>query len=140
MLLSTHNKVKNVFLLIFCRQFLKISSYWSWLSSLLDTHGDFLGGNVSFFFFTVTLKAFITIQMTVWTIQNDYLDHVRHVWDIFGTIRLLKLIFQIKFSKTIDWKWVKIRFLPYCDLIKAFTTLVSSETKSFDDDGRVNDD
>ena len=52
----------------------------------------FRGG--SWNFFRVTLKAFIPIQMTVWTIQNDYLDHVRHAWDIFGTIRPLKIIFS----------------------------------------------
>ena len=56
-------------------------------------YGDFLAGGVSRIFFRVTLKAFIRIRMTVWTIQNDYFDHVRHVWDIFGTIRPLKIIF-----------------------------------------------
>ena len=40
-----------------------------------------------------TLKAFISIRMTLGTIQNDYFDYVRHVWDIFGTIRPLKIIF-----------------------------------------------
>ena len=44
-------------------------------------------------FFRFTLKAFISIRMTLGIIQNDYFDHVRHVWDIFGTIRSLKIIF-----------------------------------------------
>ena len=35
-----------------------------------------------------------------------------------------KLFFQIRFLKTFAWKWVKIRFLPCCDLIKAFTVRV----------------
>ena len=30
-------------------------------------------------FFRVTLKAFISIRMTLGTIQNDYFDYVRHV-------------------------------------------------------------
>ena len=38
----------------------------------------FLGGG-SWIFFRVTLKAFISIRMTLETIQNDYFDHVRHV-------------------------------------------------------------
>ena len=50
----------------------------------------FLGGGD---FFRFTLKAFISIRMTPGIIQNDYFDHVRHVWDIFGTIRSLKTIF-----------------------------------------------
>ena len=33
----------------------------------------------SWIFFRVTLKAFIRTRMTVWTIQNDYFDHVRHL-------------------------------------------------------------
>ena len=44
-------------------------------------------------FFRFTLKAFISIRVTLGNIQNDYFDHVRHVWDIFGTIRSLKIIF-----------------------------------------------
>ena len=44
-------------------------------------------------FFRFTLKAFISIRVTLGIIQNDYFDHVRHVWDIFGTIRSLKIIF-----------------------------------------------
>ena len=44
-------------------------------------------------FFRVILKAFISIRMTLGTIQIDYFDYVRHVWDIFGTIRPLKIIF-----------------------------------------------
>ena len=44
-------------------------------------------------FFRFTLKAFISIRMTPGIIQNDYSDHVRHVWDIFGTIWSLKIIF-----------------------------------------------
>ena len=42
-----------------------------------------------------------------------------------------KLFFQIRFSKTFDWKWVKIRFLPCCDLIKAFTTLFKPRKEKF---------
>ena len=45
------------------------------------------------------------------------------MWDMFETYSELfdrwKLFFQIRFSKTFAWKWVKIRFLLYCDLIKA---------------------
>ena len=44
-------------------------------------------------FFRFTLNAFISIRMTLGTIQNDYFDYVSHVWDIFGTIRPLKIIF-----------------------------------------------
>ena len=42
-----------------------------------------------------------------------------------------KLFFQIRFSKPFDWKWVKIRVLPYCDLIKAFTTLFKPRNEKF---------
>jgi len=60
----------------------------------------FFFGVRSWTFFRVTLKAFIPIQMNVWSIQNDYLDHVRHVWDIFGTIRPLKIFFcKLHFRK-----------------------------------------
>ena len=44
-------------------------------------------------FFRFTLKAFISIRMTVGFISNDYFYYVRHVSDIFGTIRPLKIIF-----------------------------------------------
>ena len=47
----------------------------------------------SWIFSRFSLKAFISIRMTLGTIQNDYFDYVRHVWDIFGTIRPLKIIF-----------------------------------------------
>ena len=58
-------------------------------------------------FFRFTLKAFISIRVTLGIIQNDYFDHVRHVWDIFGTIRSLKIIiwdyifenFRLKMNK-----------------------------------------
>ena len=50
-------------------------------------------GSVSWNFFRFTLKAFISIRMTLGTILNDYFDYLRHVWDIFGTIRPLKIIF-----------------------------------------------
>ena len=50
-------------------------------------------GGVCSTFFRFTLKAFISIRVTLGIIQNDYFDHVRHVWDIFGTIRSLKIIF-----------------------------------------------
>ena len=51
----------------------------------------FRGGHE--FFFRVTLKAFISIRMTLATTQNNYFDYMRHVWDIFGTISPLKTIF-----------------------------------------------
>ena len=50
-------------------------------------------GGVWGIFFKFTLKAFRSIQMTLGIIQNDYFDYVKHVWDIFGTIRSLKIIF-----------------------------------------------
>ena len=53
-------------------------------------------GLPSFYLFFSLFKK--NKRMTVWSIQNDYFDHVRHVWDIFGTIRPLKIIFEI--SKT----------------------------------------
>ena len=49
-----------------------------------------------------------------------------------------KLFFEITFSKTSAWKWIKIRFLAYCDFIKAITTFLSLETKSLDAYGQSN--
>ena len=71
--------------------------------------------------------------MTLGIIQNDYFDHVRHVWDIFGTIRSLKIIicdyifenFRLKMNKNTF-------FLEYYDFTKAITTFLSLETKSLD--------
>ena len=79
----------------------------------------FRGG--SWNFFKVALNAFISIRMTLGTIHNDYFDYMRHVWDIFGTIRPPKIIFSDYIFKNF-WKWMKIRFLAYCDFIKAITT------------------
>ena len=66
------------------------------------------------------------------------------MWDMFETYSELfdrwKLFFQIRFSKTFAWKWVKIRFLPYCDLIKAFTTLCKLRNEKFLITVRVYDD
>jgi len=45
--------------------------------------------------------------MTVWTIQNDYFDHVRHIWDIFGTIRPLKIIFWDYIFENFRLKMIK---------------------------------
>ena len=61
-------------------------------------------------FFKFTLKAFISIQMTLWIIQNDYFDPVRHVWDIFGTIRSLKIIFWYHIFKNFRLKMNKNTF------------------------------
>ena len=82
--------------------------------------------------FRFTLEAFISIRMTLGTIKNDYFDYVRHVWDIFRTIRSLKFFFEITFSKVSVWKWTKLRFLAYCHFVNAITTFSSLETKSLD--------
>ena len=106
---------------------------WSLSVILRKVNWEFFQEGVSWTFFRVTLKAFIRIQISVWTIQNYYLDHLRHVRDTFGTIRQLKIIFEMRFSKTVARKWVEIRFLPYCVRIGACTSLfLSSEAKSFD--------
>ena len=65
--------------------YLCLSYEYSWGFSFFK--GEFGG------IFRFTLKALISIRMTLGTIQNDYFDHVKHVWDIFGTIRPLKIIF-----------------------------------------------
>ena len=64
------------------------------LSPIVNNMGIFVfRGRGHGFFFRFTLKTFISIRMTLETIQDDYIDYVRHVWDIFGTIRPLKIIF-----------------------------------------------
>ena len=58
------------------------------------------------------------------------------MWDMFETYSEpsdhWKLFFEITFSKTSAWKWIKIRFLAYCDFIKAINTFLSLEMKSLD--------
>ena len=58
------------------------------------------------------------------------------MWDMFETYSepsdQWKLFFEITFSKTSAWKWIKIRFLAYYDFTKAITTFLSLETKSLD--------
>ena len=70
------------------------------------------------YFFKFTLKAFRSIQMTLGIIQNDFFDYVKHVWDIFGTIRSLKIIFwdyifenfRLKMNKnTFSWPIVTLQ-------------------------------
>ena len=73
-----------------CLHMSKKPSIYSYSQVNLNYLKQVLG---SWNFSRVTLKAFIRIRMTLWTIQNDYFDHVRHVWDIFGNIRSLKIIF-----------------------------------------------
>ena len=62
------------------------------------------------------------IILILWDMSETYSEPSDH-W---------KLFFEIIFSKTSTWKWVKIRLLVYCDIIKAFTTFLSPETKSLD--------
>jgi len=86
-------------------------------------------------FFRFTLKAFISIRVTLGIIQNDYFDHVRHVWDILiysEPSDYWNLFFENAFSKTSVWKWIKIRFLAYYDFAKAITTFLALETKNLD--------
>ena len=64
------------------------------------------------------------------------------VWDMFETYSESsdhwKLFFEITFSKTSAWKWIKIRFLAYYDFTKAITTFLSLETKNLDAYGQSN--
>ena len=66
------------------------------------------------------------------------------MWDMFETYSEpsdhWKLFFEITFSKTSAWKWIKIRFLAYCDFIKAITNFLSLETKSLHTYGLDTDD
>ena len=66
--------------------------------------------------------------MTLGIIQNDYFDHVRHVWDIFGTIRSLKIIIWDYIFENFRLKMNKNPFLAYFDFTKAITTFLSLET------------
>ena len=64
--------------------------------------------------------------MTLGNIQNDYFDYVRRVWDIFGTIRPLKIIF---------WDYIFENFLMKMNnntFFSLYATFVSLETKSLD--------
>ena len=68
--------------------------------------------------------------MTLGTIQNDYFDYVKHVWEIYlEPSDHSKLFFEITFSKTSAWKWIKIRFLAYCDFISSFITSLKKQFK-----------
>ena len=55
-------------------------------STKFSFHVGILLEEVVMFFKRVTLKAFTTIRVTIWIIQNDDLDHLRLVWDIFGPV------------------------------------------------------
>ena len=87
----------------------------------------------------------ITPQIAIWGglqvyyIFNQSLPGVMIIlimWDMFETYSEpsdhWKLFFEITFSKTSAWKWIKIRFLAYYDFTKAITTFLSLETKSLD--------
>ena len=82
------NFFNNFLNILWVKNFQLIRAISRTISQSIWTHvyGDFR-------FQGFTLKAFISIRMTLGTIQNDYFDCVRHVWDIFGTIRPLKIIF-----------------------------------------------
>ena len=72
-----------------CVQMVRANRFsWSW-SWFLTTWSSSYG-----------VTNFFQIQMTVWTIQNDYLDHVRH-FETYSQLfdRLKFLFFRIRFSK-----------------------------------------
>ena len=58
-----------------------------------------------------TIMVLISIFMIVWTTQNDSSGHVRHVWDIFGTIRPLKIIFWCYIFENFHLKMSKNTFI-----------------------------
>jgi len=107
---------------------------WCFLEKIMMWRFSFLRGGWRTFF-RFTLKAFISIRVTLGIIQNDYFDHVRHVWDILiysEPSDYWNLFFENAFSKTSVWKWIKIRFLAYYDFAKAITTFLTLETKNLD--------
>ena len=89
------------------------------------------GGQV---FFHSLSKGFYDSPNNCMNHSKWLLDHVRHVWDIFGIIWPLKIIFQIRFSKTFAWKWVKNTFFILFRLDEGIY-YVNPETKSFHDCG-----
>ena len=82
-------------------------------------------------FFKGTLKAFISIRMTLGTIQNDYFDYVTYVWDIFGTIRPLKIIFLDYILESIRLKISKNAFIGLCLLYKGIYYLFEVRNEEF---------
>ena len=69
--------------------------------------------------------------MTLWTIQNDYLDHVRHVWDIFETIQPLKIIFLGYIFENFRLKISKITFFGILWLYKGTYYLFKLRNEEF---------
>ena len=67
-------------------------------SHVCITCGEFFLRGSRGIFFRVTLKTFISIRMTL------------------GIIRPLKSFFEIRFSKTSSWKWIKYVFWPIVTL------------------------
>ena len=61
----------------------------------------------------------------------NYLDHLRHVRDIFGTIRVLKIICCDQTFENLRLKMSKNTFLPYCEWIRAFTTFFKLRNEKF---------
>ena len=88
-------------------------------------------GGVSWIFFRFTLKAFISIRMTVGIISNDYFYYVRHVSDIFGTIRPLKIIFWDYIFENFRLKITKIRFFGLLWLYKGNYYLFKLRNEEF---------
>ena len=72
----------------------------------------FFRGSWTSLSFTLNLRAFIKIQMTVCPIQNDYLDHLRYVWNTFGTIQ------SMKFTS------IPYREPPFYDFLKKWTGVI----------------
>ena len=82
-------------------------------------------------FFQVTLKASISLRMTIQTVYNDYFDHLRHVWDIFEPIEPLKIIFWDWIFETFCLKMGKNPVLGLLCLYKGFYYLFMLRNKEF---------
>ena len=109
-------------------------------SYVFQTHGDFrfYGGGGSWipFHIVVTLRAFISIRMTLGTIQNDLIMQcetcLRHIRNHPTTENYF---LRLHFRKLLPEN-EKNTFFAYCDFTKAITTFLSLETKSLDTYGQ----
>ena len=118
----------RIFFISACKPYARVSAKRAFFAAKC---GDFFREGVSRIFFRVTLKAFIRIQMTVWTIQNDYLDYVRQVWDILETIRPLKIIFWDQIFENFRLKMSKNTFFGSLCLNKGTYYLLKIRNEEF---------
>ena len=121
--------------------FFMVSPYKTGFNVHTESHKSFLPAQLNRMTISLCVKI-MHLRIFLWGVMNFFQSHskglykdpndcMNHlVWDIFGTIRPLKIIFWDYILGTSRWKWVKIRSLTYFDFVKAFTTFVVRNEES----------